>query len=76
MNDSIKDLRSQVVRETCVTLSCMVVHFRVEMAFFAELVLPNLINLLPNSAKVMASSAAVCIKIMIKVGTEKGRFRF
>ena len=49
------------------TLSCMVVHLRGEMLQLAEQVLPNLVSLLPNSAKVMASSASVCIKIMIKV---------
>ena len=36
------------------------------MAQFAEAMLPNLIVLLPNSAKIMASSAAVCMKILIR----------
>ncbi len=67
LNESIKDLRSQVVRETCVTLSCLAVHLRGEMSTLAEMFLPNLISLLPNSAKVMATSANVCIKMLIKV---------
>ena len=66
-SDALKDLRSQVVREACVTLSCLVVHLRVELSAFAELMLPHLVALLPNSAKVMASSASVCTKIIIKV---------
>ena len=66
-SESIKDLRSQVVREACITLSCLSFHLRVEMAQFAEAMLPNLIVLLPNSAKIMASSAAVCMKILIRV---------
>ncbi len=67
LNESIKDLRSQVVRETCVTLSCLAVQLRGDMVPLAELLFPNLISLLPNSAKVMATSASVCIRIMIKV---------
>ena len=38
-----------------------------DFALFAELMFPNLISLLSNSAKVMASSAEVCVKIIIKV---------
>lgn len=67
LNESIKDLRSQVVRETCITLSCLAVHLKSDMTPFAELFFPNLITLLPNSAKVIASSSAVCVTIMIKV---------
>ena len=64
---ALKDLRSQVVREACVTLACLAVHLRVDLLQFAELMLPHLIALLPNSAKVMASSANVCVKIIIQV---------
>ena len=69
-SDALKDLRSQVVREACVTLSCLVVHLRIDLSTFAELMLPHLVTLLPNSAKVMASSASVCIKIIIRVSTD------
>ena len=34
---------------------------------FAEAVIPQLIALLPNSAKIMASSAEVCVRFIIKV---------
>ena len=67
MQESFKDLRSQVVREACITLSCIAVHLRVELSQFAEQMLPCLIALLPNSAKVMSTSASVCIKIIIQV---------
>ncbi|XP_019850114.1 PREDICTED: CLIP-associating protein 1-like [Amphimedon queenslandica] len=63
---ALKDLRSQVVREACVTLACLAVHLRVDLLQFAELMLPHLIALLPNSAKVMASSANVCVKVIIQ----------
>ena len=49
------------------TLSGLVVHLRVDYSIFAELMLPHLVALLPNSAKVMASLASVCTKIIIKV---------
>lgn len=35
---------------------------------FAEAVLPSLIALIPNSAKVMASSGSVCIRFVMQVG--------
>ncbi len=63
----LKDLRSQVVREASITLSLMATLFTSEFSFFAELMLPQLIALLSNSAKVMASSAEVCLKMIIKV---------
>ncbi|XP_064397669.1 CLIP-associating protein 1-B-like [Halichondria panicea] len=63
---SLKDLRSQVVREASITLSLMATLFTSEFSFFAELMLPQLIALLSNSAKVMASSAEVCLKMIVK----------
>lgn len=35
---------------------------------FAESVLPSLINLIPNSAKVMATSGIVSIRFIMQVG--------
>ena len=67
MRDSLKDLRSQVVREGCITLSCLSLHLGTDMAQFAELMLPQLVSLLPNSAKVMASSANICVNYFVKV---------
>jgi CLIP-associating protein 1/2 len=64
--DCLKDLRSQVVRESCVTLSCLAVHLKLDMNLFAELMLPYLVALLPNSAKVMASSANVCMRMLVQ----------
>lgn len=63
---SVKDLRSQVVREACITIAYMSqqLHRRVER--FIEAVLQNLINLIPNSAKVMATSAIVCTRFIIQ----------
>ena len=67
MINSLKDLRSQVVREACVTVSGLAATLGSDFAPFSELILPTLLTLLPNSAKVMATSAEVCLKFIIKV---------
>ena len=67
LNSSLKDLRSQVVREACVTISCLAVTLGSDFASFSEFMLPTLMTLLPNSAKVMATSAEVCLKFILKV---------
>lgn len=48
----LKDLRSQVTREACVTLSYLAVVFRGDFSAVAEKMMAELIPLLPNSAKV------------------------
>lgn len=63
----LKDLRSQITREACVSLSYLCVVLGQVAAPFAVLMLPHLFALLPNSAKVMATSAEVCLKFVIKV---------
>ncbi|XP_064114883.1 CLIP-associating protein 2-like isoform X7 [Macrobrachium nipponense] len=66
MQLSIKDLRSQVVREACVTLAYMSQELHHKVDHLCETVLPNLIYLIPNSAKVMASSGIVTIRFIIQ----------
>jgi CLIP-associating protein 1/2 len=63
---SLKDLRSSITREACVTLSYITTVFGVEFAGVAESMMSQLIPLLPNSAKIMATSASVCIKFIVK----------
>ncbi|VDD94386.1 unnamed protein product [Enterobius vermicularis] len=76
---SIKDLRSQVCREGCVTLAYVSLdnvikrHFsfycerlEMKMAVIIEALMPTLINLLQNSAKVMATSAQVALQYVVK----------
>lgn len=46
------DLRSQVVREAAITLAFLSQQLRNKFATFGECVLPTLINLIQNSAKV------------------------
>lgn len=47
------DLRSQVVREACITLAFLSQHLKTKFASFGEAVLLTLMNLIQNSAKVM-----------------------
>jgi hypothetical protein len=65
----LKDLRSQITREACITISYLATLLGSGFTHFAEVVVPQLIVLLSNTAKVMASSAEVCVKLIIKVTT-------
>ncbi|ESN96016.1 hypothetical protein HELRODRAFT_189071 [Helobdella robusta] len=66
LQTSLKDLRSQVVREACITIACMSKELEVKFESSSELLLPILIGLMQNTAKVMANSAVVCIKFLLK----------
>ncbi|XP_078722195.1 CLIP-associating protein 2-like isoform X4 [Lampetra fluviatilis] len=63
---SVRDLRSQVVRETCITLAYLSALLRNKFEFTAEAVLTGLFALVPNSAKVMATSGLVAIRLILK----------
>ncbi|RVE57781.1 hypothetical protein OJAV_G00202770 [Oryzias javanicus] len=60
---SAKDLRSQVVREACITLGHLSLLLGNKFNHGAESIMPTLLNLVPNSAKVIATSgvAAICL---------------
>ncbi len=51
------------------TLSYVCVMLKQVVAPFAMAMLPQLFALLPNSAKVMATSAEICVKYIIKVSS-------
>ncbi|XP_070175269.1 CLIP-associating protein 1-like isoform X11 [Littorina saxatilis] len=63
---AVKDLRSQVVREACISIAYMAQQLGHKMDRFAEAVMPALFNLLSNSAKIMATSGSVCIRFIIQ----------
>ncbi|XP_027059077.1 CLIP-associating protein 1-A-like isoform X6 [Pocillopora damicornis] len=63
---STKDLRSSVTREACVTLSYLSTVLKNQFDHTAEAVLPTLINLITNSAKIMATSGHACISFILK----------
>lgn len=66
LKTSVKDLRSSVVREACVTLSYMASILRNKFDYLAESMLQVLINLIPNSAKIMSTSGQAAIRLIIK----------
>ncbi|XP_060915456.1 CLIP-associating protein 2 isoform X41 [Labrus mixtus] len=63
---SAKDLRSQVVREACVTVAHLSTVLGNKFDHGAEAIVPVLFNLIPNCAKVMASSGVSAIRIIIR----------
>ena len=62
----IKDLRSQIVREACITIAYMSQLLGSKFDHFAESQMAHLINLIPNSAKIMATSGIVCIRFILQ----------
>lgn len=63
---SAKDLRSQVVRETCITLGHLSSVLRLRFDHTSEAVLPSLLSLVPNSAKIMATSGVSAIRLILR----------
>ncbi|XP_061598547.1 CLIP-associating protein 2 isoform X25 [Cololabis saira] len=63
---SAKDLRSQVVREACITVAHLSSVLGNKFDHGAEAIVPVLFNLIPNCAKVMATSGVSAIRIIIK----------
>ncbi|CAF0708573.1 unnamed protein product [Brachionus calyciflorus] len=60
-----KDLRSQIVREACITLAYLSITFGNRLDTFMEFQMTNLINLIQNSAKIMATSALISLRFII-----------
>lgn len=63
---ALKDLRSKVVRETCITVAFMSQSLGMKVDRFVEGLLPQLIALIPNCAKIMSTSGIVCIRFVIQ----------
>ncbi|XP_032412037.1 CLIP-associating protein 1-A-like isoform X15 [Xiphophorus hellerii] len=63
---SAKDLRSQVVREACITLGHLSAVLGSRFDHAAEAIMPPLLNLVPNSAKVMATSGVAAIRLILR----------
>ncbi|XP_049321523.1 CLIP-associating protein 1-B isoform X26 [Astyanax mexicanus] len=63
---SAKDLRSQVVREACITLGHLSSVLGNKFDHGAESIMPTLLNLVPNSAKIMATSGIAAIRLIIR----------
>ncbi|XP_072326439.1 CLIP-associating protein 1a isoform X9 [Scyliorhinus torazame] len=63
---SAKDLRSQVVREACITLGHLSSVLGNRFDHGAEAIMPTLFNLVANSAKVIATSGIAAIRLLIR----------
>ncbi|XP_067372707.1 CLIP-associating protein 1a isoform X16 [Channa argus] len=63
---SAKDLRSQVVREACITLGYLSSLLGTKFDHGAESAMPTLLNLVPNTAKVMATSGVAAIRLILR----------
>ncbi|XP_037645110.1 CLIP-associating protein 1a isoform X7 [Sebastes umbrosus] len=63
---SAKDLRSQVVREACITLGHLSSILGNKFDHGAESIMPTLLNLVPNSAKIMATSGVAVIRLILR----------
>uniref|UniRef100_UPI003AABB971 CLIP-associating protein 2 isoform X2 n=1 Tax=Centroberyx gerrardi TaxID=166262 RepID=UPI003AABB971 len=63
---SAKDLRSQVVREACITVAHLSSVLGNKFDHGAEAIVPVLFNLIPNCAKVMATSGVSAICFIIR----------
>ncbi|KRY14922.1 CLIP-associating protein 1, partial [Trichinella patagoniensis] len=66
LNSCFTDLRSQIVRETCVTFAFIAQLEKSKCERLAEICLPTMLDLVNASAKVISSSASVASTIMFK----------
>lgn len=64
--DILKELRSQVIREACITIAYMSKILGSKLDQFYIYIFQELINLIQNSAKVISSSGTIALKYVIK----------
>ena len=64
--DILKELRSQVIREACITIAYMSKTLRNKLDQFIAYILQELINLIQNSAKVISSAGTLALKYVIR----------
>ncbi|XP_013175650.1 PREDICTED: CLIP-associating protein [Papilio xuthus] len=61
----IKDLRSQVVREACITIAHMAKVLKNKLDQFSLYIMQEVINLIQNAAKVMSSAGTICLRYVV-----------
>lgn len=64
--DILKELRSQVIREACITIAYMCKILQNRMDVFCVHIFQELINLIQNSAKVISSSSTIALKYVLQ----------
>lgn len=64
--DILKELRSQVIREACITLAYMSKVLKMKLDQFCIYILQELINLIQNSAKIISSAGLISFEYIIR----------
>ncbi|CRL07696.1 CLUMA_CG020652, isoform B [Clunio marinus] len=64
--DILKELRSQVIREACITLAYMSKLLRNKLDQFLVYILHEMINLIQNSAKIISSAGTLALRYVIR----------
>lgn len=64
--DILKELRSQVIREACITIAFMCKTCKNKLDIFVVHIFQELINLIQNSAKIISSASLIAAKYVIK----------
>lgn len=64
--DILKELRSQVIREACITIAYMSKTLRSRIDSFCSYILNEIVNLIQNSAKVISSCGSIALKYVIR----------
>lgn len=64
--DILKELRSQVIREACITIAYMSKILRNKLDHFCAYILQEMINLIQNAAKVISSAGTLALKYVIR----------
>ncbi|XP_063699950.1 CLIP-associating protein isoform X2 [Culicoides brevitarsis] len=64
--DILKELRSQVIREACITLAYMSKVLKNKLDQFCIYILQELINLIQNSAKIISSAGLISLEYIIR----------
>lgn len=64
--DILTELRSQVIREACITLAYMSKVLRTKLDQFFIYILQAMINLIQNAAKVISSAGIIALKYVIR----------
>ncbi|KFD57278.1 hypothetical protein M513_01789 [Trichuris suis] len=62
----LKSLRSQLVREACITIAFLAVRLKAKFSRIAEGLLPDLLSLVQNHANVVSSSASIAAEFIFK----------
>lgn len=64
--DIMKELRSQVIREACITVAYMAKTLRNRLDIFITYIITEMMNLVMNSAKVISSASTIALRYVIR----------